>query len=87
LAGFLGGGAGGGASGAAQAGRPGVCAAATTNQAGAGFVMLTWLGPGDADRLAPAVQFGADLAVDVAVEDPVADRKGEPLASRMSSST
>jgi hypothetical protein len=56
-------------------------------QAGAGFVMVTWLGPGDADRLALAVQFGADLAVDVAVEDLVADHKGELLAWRMSSST
>ncbi len=40
--------------------------------AGAGFVMVTGLGPRDADRLALAAQFGADLAVDVAIDDPVA---------------
>ncbi len=34
--------------------------------------MVTGLGPRDADRLALAPHFGADLAVDVAVEDPVA---------------
>ncbi|HZU48184.1 MAG TPA: zinc-binding dehydrogenase [Mycobacterium sp.] len=50
----------------------GLCAAAAANDAGAGFVMVTGLGPRDADRLALAGKFGADLAVDVAVEDPVA---------------
>ena len=34
--------------------------------------MVTGLGPRDADRLALAAQFGADLAVDVAADDPVA---------------
>lgn len=50
----------------------GLCAAAAAKEAGAGFVMVTGLGPRDADRLALAARFGADLAVDVAVEDPVA---------------
>ena len=49
----------------------GLCAAAA-KEAGAGFVMVTGLGPRDADRLVLAPHFGADLAVDVAVEDPVA---------------
>ncbi|EUA08876.1 alcohol dehydrogenase GroES-like domain protein [Mycobacterium xenopi 4042] len=50
----------------------GLCAAAAAKEAGAGFVMVTGLGPRDADRLALAAKFGADLAVDVAVDDPVA---------------
>lgn len=50
----------------------GLCAAAAAKEAGAGFVMLTGLGPRDADRLALAPQFGVDLAVDVAADDPVA---------------
>ena len=50
----------------------GLCVAAAAKEAGAAFVMVTGLGPRDADRLALAAQFGADLAVDVAVEDPVA---------------
>ncbi|OOK78661.1 alcohol dehydrogenase GroES-like domain protein [Mycobacterium kansasii] len=36
----------------------GLCAAAAAKEAGAGFVMLTGLGPRDADRLALAPQFG-----------------------------
>jgi alcohol dehydrogenase len=35
-------------------------------------VMVTGLGPRDADRLALASKLGAGLAVDVAVDDPVA---------------
>jgi alcohol dehydrogenase len=50
----------------------GLCAAAAAKEAGAGFVMVTGLGPRDTDRLALAAKFGADLAVDVGVEDPVA---------------
>jgi alcohol dehydrogenase len=50
----------------------GLCAAAAAKDAGAAFVMITGLGPRDAPRLALAARFGADLAVDVAVEDPVA---------------
>jgi alcohol dehydrogenase len=34
--------------------------------------MVTGLGPRDADRLALASKLGAGLAVDVAVDDPVA---------------
>lgn len=49
----------------------GLCAAAAAKEAGAGFVMITGLGPRDAGRLALAGRFGADLAVDVATEDPV----------------
>ncbi|HEU4360810.1 MAG TPA: zinc-binding dehydrogenase [Mycobacterium sp.] len=54
----------------------GLCAAAAAREAGAGFVMVTGLGPRDADRLALAREFGADLAVDVAVDDPVAALAG-----------
>ena len=50
----------------------GLCAAAAAKNAGAGFVMVTGMGPRDAERLALAPAFGADLAVDVAVEEPVA---------------
>ena len=50
----------------------GLCAAAAAKEAGAGFVMVTGLAPRDAGRLALAARFGADLAVDVAAEDPVA---------------
>ncbi|MHB8670710.1 MAG: zinc-dependent alcohol dehydrogenase [Acidimicrobiales bacterium] len=49
----------------------GLCAAAAAKEAGAGYVMVTGLGPRDAGRLALAREFGADLAVDVGVEDPV----------------
>jgi alcohol dehydrogenase len=50
----------------------GLCVAAAAREAGAGFVMVTGFGPRDAERLALASDFGADLAIDVAVEDPVA---------------
>ncbi|WP_204080853.1 zinc-dependent alcohol dehydrogenase [Mycobacterium riyadhense] len=50
----------------------GLCAAAAAREAGAGFVMVTGVGPRDAERLALASRFGVDLAVDVAVDDPVA---------------
>ena len=48
----------------------GLAAAAAAREAGASFVMVTGRGPRDADRLALATRFGADLAVDVAVDDP-----------------
>jgi alcohol dehydrogenase len=48
----------------------GLCAAAAASSAGAGFVMVTGRGPRDADRLALAARFGADLTVDVATDDP-----------------
>jgi alcohol dehydrogenase len=50
----------------------GLCAAVAAKEAGAGFVMVTGLGARDVDRLALAAKFGADLAVDVAKDDPVA---------------
>jgi alcohol dehydrogenase len=50
----------------------GLCASAAAKQAGAGFVMVTGKGPRDAVRLSSATRFGADLAVDVETEDPVA---------------
>jgi alcohol dehydrogenase len=50
----------------------GLCAAAAAKDAGAGFVMVTGRGPRDADRLELARRFGADLAVDVAADEPVA---------------
>jgi alcohol dehydrogenase len=49
----------------------GLCAAAAARDAGAGFVLVTGFGPRDAERLALARRFGADLAVDVARSDPV----------------
>jgi alcohol dehydrogenase len=49
----------------------GLSAAAAAKSAGAEFVMVTGLGPRDAGRLAEASRFGADLTVDVAVDDPV----------------
>jgi alcohol dehydrogenase len=50
----------------------GLCAAAAAKEAGAAFVMVTGVGPRDAPRLALAASFGADLAVDVSTDDPVA---------------
>jgi alcohol dehydrogenase len=51
----------------------GLCAAAAAKEADAGFVMVTGLGARDADRLALASKFGADLAVDVSADDPVVE--------------
>ena len=48
----------------------GLSACAAAKEAGAGFVMVTGVGPGDHERLALAASFGADLAVDVSVDDP-----------------
>ncbi|MFV0306485.1 MAG: zinc-binding dehydrogenase [Desertimonas sp.] len=48
----------------------GLCAAAAAKDAGAEFVMITGFGPRDAERLALATEFGADLCVDVAEQDP-----------------
>jgi alcohol dehydrogenase len=49
----------------------GLSAVAAAKEAGAGFVMVTGRGGRDADRLAVAGDFGADLAVDVADTNPV----------------
>jgi alcohol dehydrogenase len=49
----------------------GLSAAAAAKDAGAAFVMVTGRGARDAERLALAADFGADLAVDVADTDPV----------------
>jgi alcohol dehydrogenase len=49
----------------------GLSAAAAAKRAGAAFVMITGVGPGDDERLAIATGFGADLPVDVATTDPV----------------
>jgi alcohol dehydrogenase len=51
----------------------GLGAAAAAKEAGAGFVMVTGLGARDADRLALASKFGADLVVDVSADDPVVE--------------
>jgi alcohol dehydrogenase len=51
----------------------GLCAAAAAKDAGAGFVLVTGFGPRDAERLALAPRFGADLTVDVAHSDPVGE--------------
>ena len=48
----------------------GLSACAAAKEAGASFVMVTGVKPHDEERLALASQFGADLAVDVAAEDP-----------------
>ncbi|HEX5366885.1 MAG TPA: zinc-binding dehydrogenase [Acidimicrobiales bacterium] len=50
----------------------GLAAAAAARSAGARFVMVTGAGERDHPRLAQARRFGADLAVDVLAEDPVA---------------
>ena len=49
----------------------GLAAAVAAREAGAAFIMVTGSGPRDAERLATAARFGADLTVDVAAEDPV----------------
>jgi alcohol dehydrogenase len=49
----------------------GLSALAAAREVGARFVMVTGHGPRDAQRLANAKAFGADLVVDVAVQDPV----------------
>ena len=49
----------------------GLSACAAVKEAGASFVLITGYGPRDAERLRLASEFGADLAVDVAVDDPV----------------
>lgn len=48
----------------------GLSACAAARDAGAKFVMVTGAGPRDAERLAAAKSFGADLAVDVLETDP-----------------
>jgi alcohol dehydrogenase len=50
----------------------GLSACAAAREAGAGFIMITGYGERDAERLALAEKFGADLAVDVAVTNPAA---------------
>ena len=49
----------------------GLSACAAAKDAGASFVMVTGRGAHDAPRLAVAPRFGADLAVDVLVDDPI----------------
>lgn len=49
----------------------GIASLVGAREAGAGFVMVTGYGPNDEPRLEMARRFGADLTVDVAVEDPV----------------
>jgi alcohol dehydrogenase len=61
----------------------GLSACAAAREAGAGFVLVTGVGPTDDERLALAPSFGADLAVDVRTTDPVAalrDATGGRLA-------
>jgi alcohol dehydrogenase len=48
----------------------GIAALVAAREAGASFVMVTGFGDQDRDRLAVATRFGADLVVDVAIEDP-----------------
>jgi alcohol dehydrogenase len=49
----------------------GISALAAARDAGASFVMVTGAGPRDASRLEMARRFGADLTVDVSMDDPV----------------
>ena len=49
----------------------GLSTAAAAKEAGASFVMVTGVGPRDTKRLELAKDFGADLAVDITVDDPV----------------
>ena len=49
----------------------GLSACVAAKEAGASFVAVTGLGPRDTDRLALAARFGADLAIDVATDNPV----------------
>lgn len=48
----------------------GLSCIAATKEAGASFVMVTGVGPNDEERLRRSSSFGADLAVDVAKDDP-----------------
>jgi alcohol dehydrogenase len=48
----------------------GLSACVAAKEAGAAFVAITGLGPRDTGRLELAMQFGADLAIDVSVDDP-----------------
>ena len=50
----------------------GLSVASAARDAGAAHVLVTGRGPRDATRLALARRFGADVSVDVAVDDPVA---------------
>jgi alcohol dehydrogenase len=54
----------------------GISAVVAAKAAGAAFVMVTGLGERDRPRLELARQLGADLAVDVAEQDPVAALEG-----------
>ena len=47
----------------------GLCACVAAKRAGAAFVMITGVGPGDEARLVLAGSFGADLAVDIRTVD------------------
>jgi alcohol dehydrogenase len=49
----------------------GLCSLVAVRAAGAGFVMVTGLGERDRDRLELARRLGADVVVDVGVDDPV----------------
>lgn len=49
----------------------GLSCAVAAKMAGAGFVMITGVGPNDDQRLSLATQFGADLAVDIKKTNPV----------------
>jgi alcohol dehydrogenase len=55
----------------------GLSVVAAAKEAGAAFVMVTGAGEHDHPRLAQAGRFGADLAVDVHAEDPVARLRAE----------
>lgn len=48
----------------------GICSAVAAREAGAGFVMVTGVGPRDRSRLETARHFGADATVDVSSADP-----------------
>lgn len=54
----------------------GLSACVAAKEAGASFVMLTGVGPRDLPRLEAAGAFGADLTIDVSVDDPVKALRG-----------
>ncbi len=56
-------------------GMRGLSSVVAAKDAGASFVMITGAGERDRERLALAAEFGADLAVDVSVDDPRAALK------------
>ena len=60
------------------AGMRGLCAAIAAKAAGASTVLVTGAGPRDHGRLATARRLGADLTVDITIDDPVTVLRAAP---------